>query len=149
MALSAIADQYGPFEVAVRENYAVGATNMPYLAGEVGGVVEITIYPRSGSFHHCAPKALKKFAAGNASATKKEMMASVLTRYGFATTSDDIADAYALARVAACVAGYATVTDRPGMEVLHAMATTAAEGPKKRRRSVRRSPSVSATDTAA
>lgn len=135
--------RYGPFDTAVREGYSMGSTNKPYLTGEVGGVTQAALYPRAGRVLEAAPKQLKKFAASNASATKGEVMEAVKHRYGFITACDDIADAYVLARIGACLAGYTTPKERAALEVLAAITAAGVEGPKpKKRRAIARGASV-------
>jgi Holliday junction resolvasome RuvABC endonuclease subunit len=141
--LTTIARRFGPFAAVVREDYALGATNKPYLLGEVGGIAQVALYPHTGRFFEVAPKQLKKFASGNASATKGEVMEAVKHRYGFATTSDDIADAYVLARIGACLTGYDTPEERPALEVIHAIIRKAIDGVKApKRRAIARGASV-------
>lgn len=141
--LCAIARRYGPFEAMVREDYSIRSTNRPYLAGEVGGIAQVAMVPHAARIFAAAPKQLKKFASGNAEATKGEMMAAVKARYGFETESDDIADAYVLARIGACLAGYDTPKERPALEVFAAITTAAGAGPKpKKRRAIARGASV-------
>lgn len=47
-----------------------------------------------------APKTLKKWATGNGSASKAEVRAAISREYAFADPSQDIVEAYALARIA-------------------------------------------------
>jgi len=146
MALDGIARAYGEFAVVVREGYAVGATNRPYLLGEVSGIAQVALLPHTDRLTECAPKALKKFFTGNACADKKAMMLAADARHGFKTTIDDVADAYALARVAACLAGYLRPTERAALEVIRVIeANDRGEEPAKPAKApVRRRASVSA-----
>lgn len=137
LELTRITQTYGPFQVAVREGYAMGATNRPYLLGEVGGITQAVLYPYTGLLTECAPKALKKFAASNACASKREVMDAVRARYGFDTDSDDIADAYALARVALCLANYVKPSRRDELEVLEVIRAGAETETPRRKKSVR------------
>lgn len=144
LALKSIAVAHGPFEIAVREDYAVGATNRPYLLGEVGGIAQVAVFSHTARIAHCAPKSLKKFATGNASASKGEVMDAVERRYGFCTIHDDLADAYALARVGLCLIGLETPTDRAALEALEVLRPEYVR-PKKARSS-RRAASVTRHD---
>lgn len=142
-ALDELARIYGPFAVAMRESYAMGSTNRPYLLGEVGGITQLVLFRNSIALYECAPKVLKKFATGNASASKAEVMTAIGSRGRgwFDTDSDDVADAYVLARAAACIAGYAVTDERAALEALRTIqdsgnqslvASKKAKRPKKR-----------------
>lgn len=145
--LTEIARRYGPFAAMVREDYAIGATNKPYLMGEVGGIAQVALYPHAGRVFEAAPTQLKKFASGNASASKGEVMEAVKGRYGFETESDDIADAYVLARIGACLSGYDARQERPALEVIHAIIHKAIDGVKPpKRRAIARRASVLASE---
>lgn len=132
-----VSARFGPFAAAVREDYAILATNRPYLLGEVGGVTQAAVYPHTKALYACAPKALKKFLSGNASATKADMRVAAQSRYGFDSDCDDIVDAYGLARIAATLAGYASPVYRPSLEVVYAIRQAAAGGAPKPRRAPR------------
>lgn len=141
--LTEIARRYGPFAAMVREDYAVGATNKPYLMGEIGGIAQVALYPHSGQIFEVAPKQLKKFVSGNASASKGEVMEAVKGRYGFETVSNDIADAYVLARIGACLSGYDARQERPALEVIHTIIHKTIDGVKPaKRRAIARGASV-------
>lgn len=144
MELKSIAVSHGPFEVVVREDYAVGATNRPYLLGEVGGIAQVAMFTSAERIVHCAPKTLKKFATGNASASKGEVMDAVLRRYGFDTIHDDLADAYGLARIGLCLAGFERPRDRAALEALEVLQPEY-EKPKRAKAS-RKPASVTAAD---
>lgn len=140
--LTMLARRYGPFESMVREDYSMGSTNRPYLLGEVGGLAQVALFRHVGGIAHVAPKLLKKFATGNAAASKEEVMRANERRHDFFTGSNDIADAYVLARIGACLAGYATPRDRPSLEVLAELRRASVEGPKPKRKAMRRQASV-------
>ena len=77
----------------------------------------MAMYVRSQTYIECAPSALKKFAASDARAEKGDMCQAVRSRWGFDTTDDNLADAFALAQVAYAFANPADCT-RPQLEVL-------------------------------
>lgn len=140
--LEMIARRYGPFDTMVREDYAVGATNKPYLLGEVGGIAQVALFRHVGRIVSVAPKQLKKFASGNAAASKAEVMRALELRRGFVTSNDDIADAYALALIGGAIAGYYAPKERAALEVLVALETEGSEDAKPKRKAMRRQASV-------
>lgn len=91
----------GDIAIGVWESYAMKSTNRPFLLGEVGGIVQLALYDAGARVECAAPKALKKFVTGNASATKAEMVATIEQRWGatFPGNDDNLADAYGLARM--------------------------------------------------
>lgn len=89
-------------DVYVIEGYAFGARLGRELAGELGGLVRrevCTLASDISRVYEVAPTTLKVFTTGNGHADKAAMMQSVRTRWGFDAPNDDVADAYALARV--------------------------------------------------
>lgn len=88
-----------PLKIGVRESYSMGSTNRPFLLGEVGGIVQLALHDYAERVEECAPKALKKFTTSNASASKDEMMIAIEERWGQRYVDDNLADAYALARL--------------------------------------------------
>ena len=83
------------------------ATFAAIVMGELSALVRLTIYDRFKGAHRfplkIPPMTLKKFAAGTGKAKKAEMLLKVYKRYGVEFTSDDAADSYGLARMAAGV----------------------------------------------
>lgn len=103
----------GRIEVAVWESYSMGSTNMPFLLGEIGGVVQLVLHDLGAArIESCAPKALKKFITGNSSASKEDMMAK--TRID----EDNRADAHGLAQIALEIALDGPSTTRAQREVV-------------------------------
>lgn len=132
--LAAICKRYGPFDVGVRESYSLGSTNRPFLLGEVGGIVQLALHDYAGRVEECAPKALKKFATGNASASKAEVMRAVSARWDAHYANDDIADAYVLARIGLSLLAPKGIVRRDQLEVVKKITA-----PKKRKNSSFRS----------
>lgn len=115
--LTAVAYHYGPFEVGVREGYSYGSLNQPFTLGEVGGIVQLVLVQNCKRLEECAPAALKKFMASNASAKKATMMEAVKAITGYEYDDDNIADAHALAEVARALGGAAQLDRRAALEV--------------------------------
>ncbi|MEU5425135.1 hypothetical protein AB0H73_05950 [Streptomyces olivoreticuli] len=103
--LSAVYRAHGGISLIAMEGYAHGSTFQREALGELGGVVKLAISETAGHrpWKHpliVSPPTLKKFATGKGNATKAEMMDTVRTQWGPAFRDDNLADAYALARVA-------------------------------------------------
>jgi len=128
--LADICRRYGPFDVGVRESYSLGSTNRPFLLGEVGGIVQLALHDYASRVEECAPKALKKFATGNASASKDEVMRAITARWGEHYDNDDIADAYVLARIGLSLLTPKDIVRRDQLEVVKKIIA-----PKKRKNS--------------
>lgn len=71
--------------------------------GELGGVIRLLFFQLGFEFVVLAPKALKKFAAGNGNADKKMMIASAKKRWGFEAKYDDEVDAFCLCMAALAI----------------------------------------------
>ena len=66
---------------------------------EAGGVVKLALWRRGIPMLIVPPANLKLFTLGSGNASKSTMMQQVLYRWGFLAADDDLADAYALAKM--------------------------------------------------
>lgn len=97
--LASIMKQFPPTLVCI-EDYAKGSKNgMVFNIGELGGVAKLQLYRKGIDYLDVAPKTLKKYVTGNGNAGKPEMKAAVHKNWKFETKSDDLADAYGLAKI--------------------------------------------------
>lgn len=94
-----------PFEIdhVCMEGYASASKFGREQAGELGYAVKRTL--RFHGMHGVyptivPPTALKKFVTGSGTAKKNEMLLGVYKRWGMEFSDDNLADAYALARLA-------------------------------------------------
>lgn len=71
-----------------------------FRLGELSGAIRYALYKEGYEVEIVQPTTLKKFITGKGSATKVMMAQAVKERWGFENTSDDIIDAYGLARAA-------------------------------------------------
>jgi hypothetical protein len=84
-------------DLVVREGYANGAKFGRELAGELGGVVNLsTLYVVGHPPLIVPPTSLKKFVTGKGNAKKNEMLLGVYKQWGVSFSDDNQADAYAL-----------------------------------------------------
>ena len=95
----------------VIEGYALGmprgASSIADLA-ELGGVIRLGLYRAGMRFVDVPPARLKKFACGVGNAKKDEVRLQVYKRWGFEHPSNDVVDAYALARLGLAMQGHDT-----------------------------------------
>lgn len=93
-------DEHKP-ELAVIEGYGYGGPSPHTLVTlvEIGTVLRLCLHERRILCYVCPPSVLKKFATGKGNAKKPEVQAEVVKRWGFECPSDDVVDAYVLARL--------------------------------------------------
>jgi Holliday junction resolvasome RuvABC endonuclease subunit len=110
------------------EQYAFAAKHRGMALGELGGVVKLALlrnFGISGPIGYptiCTPQKIKTYATGHHDASKAEVVAGVLDRWGALAPDDNCADAYTLARIARAFDRGAD--DYPGCEkVLDELAT--------------------------
>jgi Holliday junction resolvasome RuvABC endonuclease subunit len=129
----AVAAMTNEVSFAALEGYSYDSVGRVFELGEVGGVLKVLLHERNIEYVVVPPALLKKFATGNASASKEDMVDAAKQR-GCAAADDNQADAFFLAHVArAYIRGGAP--RRCELEVLHALRNPSA---KKSRRRVRR-----------
>lgn len=81
------------------EHYVIGRTSACIVLMEISASIRLSLYQAGFRWMNVTPTALKKFTTGKGNAKKPDMAAHVLRRWGFESKSDDIIDAYALARI--------------------------------------------------
>ncbi len=82
------------------EGYAFARPNQAHQLGELGGALRLQLYWRDNPWIEIAPTALKKFATGKGNADKNQIMLQVYKRWGFEAESNNVADAFVLAKIA-------------------------------------------------
>lgn len=105
--VQSLLDTHQPAAVAV-EGYAMNqgqrgkgmSPGRMAATGEWHGIVRLLLFDRKIPTILVPPSTLKMFVALKGNAGKPEVVAAVLKHYGFATSYDDIADAYGLAVMA-------------------------------------------------
>lgn len=93
-----IIEEWNP-DVVFIEGYAMNAKFNIIQMVEIGTVIRRAIYARHLPCYEIAPTTLKKFITGKGNAKKPDMAAAVEAKYGFTNKSDDIIDAYAVAKM--------------------------------------------------
>jgi len=89
-------------ELAIIENYAFGSKFGREMAGEIGALVKYTLESWEIPYILVAPTTLKKYATGLSQrkpSTKVQVGKGVAEKWNFTNKSNDIVDAYVLARI--------------------------------------------------
>ena len=129
----AVASVASEVSFAALEGYSYDSVGRVFELGEIGGVIKVLFHENNIEYVVVPPALLKKFATGNSSASKEDMVDAAKT-HGCVPADDNQADAFFLARIArAYVQG--GVTRRCELEVLQTLRNPS---PKKSRRRVRR-----------
>ena len=96
--------QYNPvFAIIENYAYATGHSGKPYTTGELGGVLRLALYDSKVLFDVVAPPSVKKYCTGSGRADKNVILKEVYRRWGVDVVSDDLADAFVIAKIAEAV----------------------------------------------
>lgn len=87
-------------EFVLIEGYAIGHKSSVVKVIECGTVVRKVVYDLKIPWMEVRPTSLKLWTTGSGAAKKPDMARKVEERWGYKSHSDDIIDAYALARMA-------------------------------------------------
>lgn len=90
----------------VIENYAFGNRYSLATLVELGTCFRLALRSCGVKYAEVAPSSLKKFATGNGRSKKVDIADKVLEQWQFESKSDDIVDAYVLARIGLAVKGF-------------------------------------------
>ena len=86
--------------IVVIEGYSFGSRGRAiFNLGELGGVLRVLLHDLGIKYVEVPPTVLKKFL-GKGNFSKEEVMAAISKRYGIDFQNDNVADAYALGRMA-------------------------------------------------
>lgn len=93
------ADEKPP--LVTMEGYGFSARNShSHSLGELGGLLKAALYEMGVVVAIVPPSTLKKYATDSGAAPKDVMLKSVFKRWSYDTNDNNIADAYALAKMA-------------------------------------------------
>ena len=87
-------------------------------SGELGGIVKAKLKELGIDYMIFPPTSIKKFACGKGSAKKELMIAAVFKKWAFDTNSNDLADAFSIAKLAQAVYIYKNCTDLVNLGVI-------------------------------
>lgn len=97
---SSVMEDWKPDLVAI-EGYAFGNSHSLVTLVEIGTVIRLEALRRGCKIVEVAPTSLKKFVTGKGNAKKPDMAKAAKELFDFSSKSDDIVDAYCLAKYAA------------------------------------------------
>lgn len=86
-------------DLVVVEGYAYGNRNSIVSLVEIGTLIRMALYEAQIPWYDAPPSLLKRFVTGKGNAKKPDVAKAVKERWGFESTSDDVVDAYGLARL--------------------------------------------------
>lgn len=91
-------------DVICIENFSYNSTGrgVDYQYG-IGWIIREKLFVHGFKFYDVAPNALKRFATGNGSVKKEVMVAPIYRRWGYTNISDNITDAFVLAKIAEAI----------------------------------------------
>ena len=75
-------------------------------SGELGGIVKSMLWNKGFEYSIFPPTSIKKFACGSGAAKKELMIAAVYKRWAFDTNDNNLADAFAVAKLLRAVHYY-------------------------------------------
>ena len=81
------------------EDYAYAAKGQVFNIAELSGIIKFRLWHDAYPFLRIPPTSLKKFTTASGNAPKELMMKEVYKRYGVDFNDNNVADAYALARM--------------------------------------------------
>lgn len=88
------------FSFGAIEDGSFGSAGRIFQLGMVNGIVQLEWTKHATPYATAAPTQVKKFFTGNGRAKKPDMMARATALHGKDVSDDNMADAYALARLA-------------------------------------------------
>lgn len=86
-------------EVVVIEEMFVGHASSAITIIQIGTVIRWFLWQDNVNYRNVHPGALKKFATGKGNAKKDQIMMAVYKKWGFESSTDNIADAVVLAKM--------------------------------------------------
>lgn len=96
-----VMEQLEPNDEVAIEGFAYGAKgNAVGILYGIGWGIRMALWERRYDYQEIAPSALKKFASGKGNIRKDDLAVQIYKRWGFEHPSDNVRDAYVLARMA-------------------------------------------------
>lgn len=97
-SISSLLEQHKPQVVSIEGlGYANRFTKIEMA--QIGAIIRLECWRQGLSWWDVPPTVLKKWTTGKGNALKKDMAKAVREKWGFVSKSDDVVDAYALARI--------------------------------------------------
>jgi crossover junction endodeoxyribonuclease RuvC len=99
--ISELIDIYHRPIVVGIEGYSYGSRGRTFEIGELGGIIRLLMAEKNLTTYIIPPTSLKKFATGKGNCGKPQVGVAVYRKWKMEFPSDDICDAYVLARMVA------------------------------------------------
>lgn len=94
-----------PDDVVCIEGFGFASQQAIQLGG-IGWGIRMALYRRGMKYTEIGPAAVKKFATGKGNANKDEMVLPIYKQWSFEHSSDNVRDAFVLARIALTMSNY-------------------------------------------
>lgn len=94
-----IARHLQPDDVICIEGFGFASQQAIQLGG-IGWGIRMALFRRGMSYTEVSPAAVKKFATGKGNTKKDEMVLPIYRKWGFEHSSDNVRDAFVLAKIA-------------------------------------------------
>jgi Holliday junction resolvasome RuvABC endonuclease subunit len=108
-AVGKLLNTYKP-EVAIIEEYGFANAHTLVPLVEIGTIIRLACRERGISLVCIPPTSLKMFVLGKGVGPKELMMMEIYKRWKFEATTNNVADAFALAKVGQAIYGYEKIT---------------------------------------
>jgi len=133
-----IIDHIRPNDVICIEGFGFASQQAIQLGG-IGWGLRMALYRRGIKYYEVAPSQLKKFGSGKGNAKKDELAVQIFKRWEYEHKSDNVRDAYVLARIAleldeAQRTKYIKKTPIHQYEVIDAILNPVTKAPPKKKR---------------
>ncbi len=109
---------HDPTVLAVIEGYAYGAPYAGPAVGELGGVIRVALWEAGIRYVVVPPLRLKQFVTGQGKGGKEAIIKDVFKRWGYEHPSNDVVDAYGLARMGLGLMGWDDKLTQQQREIL-------------------------------
>ena len=108
-AIDKLVNTYKP-DICVIENYGFANSHSLVPLVEIGTTIRMVFHDRKIPIVNIAPTSLKSFVCSSGNAKKEMMILEAYKRWGFQAATNNIADAYGLAKVGQYLLGLENVT---------------------------------------
>ncbi len=106
-----VEDQLEPGDKVFIEGFAYGAKGKGVSTQYgVGWAIRTKVIENDMEYTEISPGALKKFASGKGNTKKDELVLPIYKKWGFESNSDNVRDAYVLARIGMALDGLEETT---------------------------------------
>jgi crossover junction endodeoxyribonuclease RuvC len=101
-----ILEELHPNDIIAIEGFSYGSRGRGVSTQYgIGWLIRAELYKRGYEYIEVSPSAVKKFATGKGNEKKENMVLPIFKKYKFESSSDNIRDAYILARIAMALNG--------------------------------------------